>query len=128
MTRRHLLIALVPVLVACAGAGSVMAQNQGGGSQADRAARITAVVDSLQQEGVTALQMTEILREMGLTGVQTSEDDSGGTFFRSFTNDPKAGTKASVRQYSYYWEILSEVKMRNAATSPRGMPSKPRPT
>lgn len=116
MTPRHLLLPLVLVSAVLLGAPAVMAQSQGGGDQAEKAARITAVVDSLKQEGVTAFQMTEVLREMGLTGVQTVEDDSGGPFFKTFTNDPKAGTKASVRQYSYYWELLSEVKMRHTAS------------
>ena len=76
-----------------------------------------AAADSLDFEGLTAAQKAILLARAGQQAPDEEADTApGGPFFRSFKGKPLAGTKASVRQYSYYWELETELKMRGNAT------------
>jgi len=46
----------------------------------------------------------------------TQANDESGPFIKSFTNKPKAGALANVRQYTYFWELVSDLKFeRNSS-------------
>lgn len=109
----RLLSTVLAVVLSFAAAATALAQDDPF-AEADS---VAAAADSLDFEGLTAAQKAILLARAGQEAPAQEDDTApGGPFFRSFKGKPLAGTKASVRQYSYYWELETELKMRGNAT------------
>jgi hypothetical protein len=111
---------LLTAAVTLHGAVAAHAQDEGaaqdeGTAVADTFATVEA--DTVDLDSMSATDRAIYLAKTGRAEqINETAEPSGGPLFRSFKNKPVAGTRASVRQYSYYWEIVSDLKMRDSAS------------
>ena len=77
---------------------------------------LAAAADSLAaEEEMSAIDRAMRQAQQNPQAAATTTPDPGGPFFRSFTNKPQVGTKANVRQYNYYWELATDLRMRDGS-------------
>ena len=99
---RTILLASLLVMVSC----SLAVEARASASEA------AAAADSLANAAATDTTTTDTA---AADTDSASTDGIAAPFFASTTSTPKVGAKADVRLYSYYGELVSDVKMRRTS-------------
>lgn len=110
-----LVLLLVPLVLATGLAGAATAQS----APADTTD--TAVAEEETSRGLQALSKGladgAVTQESGTAAADTTDAIDAGPYFQGFDNAPKAGVRADVSKYEYYFELETQLAMREGANA-----------